>query len=290
MSYSLNPNLPRVRMEAVKLIRQGWSTREVARHFGYDQSAVVRWCGRAPTDSRAQVIPTRSSRPHHHPHELSSELIRKIVAQRLKRGRCAEVVHADLVRQGIVVNLSSVKRTLEREGLLKKRSPWKRYHAPVERPQVASVGDLVQVDTIHFVPLRGIRFYAYTLLDVYSKWAYAKITSRINTHYSLLFTEEAQSLSPFAFNMLQSDHGSEFSTWFTENAGIDHRHSRVRKCNDNAHIERFNRTIQEECFRGLREDPLVYQQALDEYLPYYNTERLHLGLNLKTPLEVMPSY
>jgi len=26
------------------------------------------------------------------------------------------------------------------------------------------------------------------------------------------------------------------------------------------------------------------------YLPYYNNERLHLGLNLKTPLQVLLSY
>jgi len=34
MPYSKNPYLPKVRMEAVNLVYQGWSTRKVARHFG----------------------------------------------------------------------------------------------------------------------------------------------------------------------------------------------------------------------------------------------------------------
>lgn len=88
--------------------------------------------------------------------------------------------------------------------------------------------------------------------------------------------------------MLQSDHGSEFSMWFTEHIkkqGVAHRHSRVRKPSDNGHIERFNRTLQDECLRGLPRTIGAYKRALPEYIHYYNAERLHLGLNLKTPLE-----
>ena len=35
MPYTNNPNLPRVRMEAVELVQQGKSVRETARHFGF---------------------------------------------------------------------------------------------------------------------------------------------------------------------------------------------------------------------------------------------------------------
>jgi len=34
----------------------------------------------------------------------------------------------------------------------------------------------------------------------------------------------------------------------------------------------------------------VYQKAIKEYLPYYNGQRLHLGINLQTPLQMVPSY
>jgi transposase InsO family protein len=105
--------------------------------------------------------------------------------------------------------------------------------------------------------------------------------------------KEAQKQASFRFKTIQSDHGPEFSTWFSEQAGrlnLVHRHSRVRKPNDNGHLERFNRTIQEECLNQIPATPVLYQRAIDKYLIYYNNQRLHLGINLKTPLEVVLSY
>jgi len=94
--------------------------------------------------------------------------------------------------------------------------------------------------------------------------------------------------------MLQSDHGSEFSNWFTENIrtqlGSNHRHSRVRKPSDNGHLERFNRTLQEECLKDIPKTLRAYRKAIPEYVHYYNNERLHLGINLKTPMQVVTSY
>ena len=163
----------------------------------------------------------------------------------------------------------------------------------MERPYVALPGDLVEVDTIHIGPHRPGRLYIYTLVDVYSRWAWATVALRINTRHSIRFVAAAQKLAPFRFSMIQSDHGQEFSTYFTENiqvTGVVHRHSRVRQPNDNAHLERFNRTIQEECLNRIPETLKSYQKEIPEYLHYYNNERLHLGLNLKTPSQVIPSY
>jgi transposase InsO family protein len=280
-------------MEAVRLVKyRGWSTRQVARYTGYNQSTVVRWCSKDATGGWRN-IPTESSRPHSHPKELPSEIVEAILRKRSERNRCAEVVHQELQRDGIVVSLSSVKRTLKRYGCIRPRSPWKRWHFSDPRPLALNPGDLVQLDTIHIVPRRYetyARFYVYTLLDVFSRWAWAKVYTRPNTHNSVRFVKEAQRYAPFSFSYLQSDHGSEFSTWFTENVKVAHRHSRVRKPNDNAHVERFNRTIQEECLRGLRPSPEAYQHAIKKYLSYYNQQRLHIGINYQTPLEVMRSY
>jgi putative transposase len=289
MPYTTNPHLPLLRMKAVLLVRRGWSTRKVARHTGFNQSTIVRWVRRAPRDGR-ETIPTKSSRPHHHPRSLPRSMIDEIRMKRLAHHRCAEVVHQELKNAGVVVSLSSVKRTLRREGLLRRRSPWKRLHRSLERPEAVKPGDLVELDTIHVLPRGGERFYAYTLIDVVSRWAYAKTVTRINTHQSPRFLREAQGQAPFVFTTLQSDHGSEFSTNFSDRAHVVHRHSRVRQPNDNGHLERFNRTVQEECLNHAPTSPLHYRQALTKYLPYYNTKRLHLGLNLKTPCQVMPSY
>ena len=60
MAYTNSLERPRVRMEAVRLVRKGWSTRKVARHMGFNHSSIVRWVDRAPLDGR-KIIPTESS-------------------------------------------------------------------------------------------------------------------------------------------------------------------------------------------------------------------------------------
>ena len=190
----------------------------------------------------------------------------------------------------MAVSLPSVQRTLDRLGFLKKRSPWKRPHDITERPIVTHSGALIQVDTIHIVLPNGERLYVYTLIDLFSRWAYAEVVERISAQASVNFVWRAKKISPFVFEMIQSDHGSEFSTWFTlclKKKKINHRHSRVRQSNDNAHIERFNRTIQEECLDHTANTFENFQKEIPIYLKYYNTERIHMGINYQTPLEVL---
>jgi putative transposase len=176
-----------------------------------------------------------------------------------------------------------VKRTLDRSELLKKRSPWKRYHPHVDRPYVLSAGDLVQIDTIHLMVSQKKRIYIFILLDVYSRWVYVKAYERMNSQLMLEFVREAQSHASFTFNMLQSDHGPEFGKWFVIQIQKNHRYTRIGKPNDNSHIERFNRTVQEECLDKTERNVKNLNEALEKYILYYNTERLHMGIKFKTP-------
>jgi len=288
MAYTTNPHLPKVRRDAVRLVKyRGWSTRKVARHTGYNQSTIVRWCKKDPSGGWYEIL-TLSSRPKTMPLALPREIISAIVVKRNGRQRCGQVVHQELLRDGVQVSLSSVQRTLDRCGLLKKRSPWKRPHDYTERPDATYSGALLQIDTIHIMAPDGSRIYIYTIIDLFSRWAYAEAVEKIGAKESVWFVERAKKMAPFAFSMIQSDHGSEFSTWFTRGCwrmSINHRHGRVRQSNDNAHIERFNRTIQEECLDRIPKTLRAYRKEIPEYLHYYNTERMHLGLNYKTPLK-----
>ena len=285
MAYTTNPYLPRVRRDAADLVRRGWGVRKVARYVGVSPGTITKWVKKAQ-EIGYHPIPTKSSRPKKHPKQLSEKLIREIYDKRVSTKRCAEVIHQELINDGILVSLSSVKRTLDRMGLLKKRSPWKRYHPPMLRPDVEKQGDLVQVDTIHLMHPAG-RIYVFTLLDVYSRWAYARAYPHANTKTALRFVNTAQRLASFQFKTLQSDHGSEFSQWFTDHVFSIHRHSRVRRPNDNAHLERFNRTVQEECLDGVPVTVKELNKALTKYIPHYNTKRLHLGLKLRTPEQIL---
>jgi len=289
MPYTTNQYVPRLRMKAAQLvIRGGWSTREVARYTGYNQSSIVRWVEQA-RHSNQLVIPTCSSKPHHHPHELAPDIISAILRYRAERNQCAEILHHRLLKAGRLVSLSSVKRVLRRFGC-SRYSRWKKWHQYPPRPLAEKPGILVEIDTIHDGPHED-RLYVYTMLDVCSRFAHALPTEHINTHRSLGFVRTAS--LPFPIATLQSDHGPEFSKWFSRminTMGIAHRHSRVRRPNDNAHLERFNRTLQDECLSRIPRSLKAYRKEIPEYLRYYNIDRPHMGLNFKTPTEVMQSY
>jgi len=274
--------MPKVRREAADMARRGFTKEEVGRRFGVGSSTICKWVKKARIYGH-NAIPTLSSKPKHHPKQLSNELVWKIFQQRIKNKRCAEVVHQELLNQGIKTSLSSVKRTLDRNGLLKKRSLWKRYHPHVDRPYPLKAGDLIEIDTIHLMISEKKRIYVFTLIDVYSRWVYVKCYQRMSSKICLNFVREAQLKASFKFKMLQSDHGPEFGSWFVTQIKKNHRYTRIGKPNDNAHIERFNRTLQEECLDKLPVDVLKINCELKRYLRYYNYERLHLGLNLKTP-------
>jgi putative transposase len=223
-------------------------------------------------------IQTRSSEPHIKWKKTSPELERRIVGMRKVNGRCTEAIHLLLKRTGVLVHPSTIHRVLDRNKCLKKKSPYKRYHPHVDRPYPLKQGDLVQLDTIHLMTGEKTRIYVFTLIDVYSRSAYAKAYGRMSGRISLNFLKEAQE-SMFQFNMLQSDHGPEFGNWFVSQALKSHRYTRIGKPNDNAHIERFNRTLQEECLDKIPRKVSTINFHLKRYLTYYNNQRIHLGIS-----------
>lgn len=286
MSYTTNPNMPKVRRDAAQMVYKGYSKAEVGRRFGVGSSTICKWVKKAEKYGY-YPIPTLSSRPRHHPKELPSDLVWKIFGQRVKSKRCAEVVHQELKNDGVEVSLSSVKRVLDRAGLTKKRSPWKRYHPHVDRPLPKNPGDLVEMDTIHLMVDKKKRIYVFVLIDVYSRWVYVKAYEHMNSLQMLRFVREAQRAAPFHFSMLQSDHGPEFGKLFVSRIKKDHRFTRIGKPNDNAHVERFNRTIQEECLDRVDSNVPVLNKAIKKYVHYYNHTRLHMGIAFLAPIQLI---
>ncbi len=293
MAYTTNPHASKARGDAVRLVKlRGYTQSQAARYTGVSQGTISKWVRKAPDDLRKN-IPTVSSRPQYSPNALSEEIVSKIREVRLRHNRCAPVVHKELSNKGIRVSLSSVKRTLRRQGLIKEKSKWKRYRPHIPRPLALYPGALVQVDTIHYVDIvTGERKYIYTLIDLFTRKTYAEYSSRISAKRSLEFILRAERYLGFKFSTVQTDNGPEFSKYFDDELRyrkITLRHSRVRKPNDNAHIERFNRTIQEECI-GKYIDEKTIERDLKRYLYYYNEERLHLGIQLTTPNSMLKNY
>lgn len=167
---------------------------------------------------------------------------------RCQKYECAEIVQYKLSKEGIVVSLSSVKRTIKRNELWRKK---RKYRWNEKRPLPTAPGELIQIDTVHYVnPLNRSRLYIYTAIDLHTRMTYAKVSPKLSEQGAIETIFAAQEFMGFSFKMVQSDNGAEFQKRFQQRlntAGIKTRHSRVRHPNDDAHIERFNRTLRKEC-------------------------------------------
>jgi transposase InsO family protein len=318
MGYSSNPLLPNARAQAVRLVvEQGVSLSIAARRCGVHRTTLWRWLRKwrslnqyiqltndnrprrssdkqKPSSFRLSAckwrIPTDSSRPHFFGRAVPSTVVERIRYYRTKYNRCAAIVHAYCKQEGTKVSLSTVRRVLNRLGLVI-RQKWQRtWRPPLPRPEAQSPGDFVQTDTVHLYDHRTKkRSYLYTLIDVYSRWAYAEYSTVLSQSIAADVIRRAQSYAHFHFKIVQADNGPEFSKNFEEllqAQGTTVRHSRVRRPNDDAHIERFNRTIQEECIGSTNPFSEELYGKVANYLAYYNEERLHLGLECKTPASV----
>ena len=317
MAYSTNPHLPKARATALRLLLvEDLSVHVVANKCGVHRSTVWRWkkkwddlnrrmqkenCNRPRREKTTRLhgyswrIPTLSSRPHSCSHAIPDDIVRLVLAARYELKRCAEVIwHHVTTALHLQVSLSSVRRILRRHHCFDgARKPRVRRDNP-RRPQVTAPGELVQTDTIHHVdPTTGRRLYYYTVIDLYTRLAYAKVATRILPGVAATAVLEARQAFGFPFTMVQSDNGPEYGHYFEQQmhrAGIQTRHSRLHRPNDNAHIERFNRTIQEECIGSSwrKSVPLSRQrETLAAYLDFYNQKRVHLGIQMQTPAEML---
>ncbi|MHB1865867.1 MAG: integrase core domain-containing protein [Candidatus Saccharimonadales bacterium] len=320
MAYSTNPNLPRARALALKLlINEGLPLQVVANKCGVHRSTIYRWKHKwleinqniqlenfnRPTrnpgsqfraTSLSWLIPTSSSKPKYSPNAIPEHIVELVISLRIILKRCAEVVWFHLTQDnGVNISISSVRRILKRHHYINGRKKRVRPSNPI-RPNVTKPGELVQTDTIHYVdPLTKRRKYVYTVIDLYTRMTYAEIHSHIRPGIAASTITRAELCFGFKFNMVQADNGPEYSHYFEDTLArqsINTRHSRLHRPNDNAHIERYNRTIQDEClgrYLDFKNTNKQIQAKLNKYLEFYNNKRVHLSLQYRTPSQMLQS-
>lgn len=158
-------------------------------------------------------------------------------------------------------------------------------------------GHLVALDTIErFV--NGCRRYVITFEDIYTRFSFAWCTKSHASLAAAEFFTLCQRAFPHSYDFLfvLTDNGSEFKKHFTaelQRLHLIHFHAYPKTPKMNAHVERFNRTIQEEFIdyhTWLLKDPDDFNRKLMDYLVFYNTERVHHAFkNQLSPVQFMLS-
>jgi len=138
----------------------------------------------------------------------------------------------------------------------------------------------------------GTKRYTLTAIDVSGRFAYARTYMNHSSDSARDFLKRLIQRAPFVTTEIQTDNGSEFAHHFHEAClalGITHYHTYPRSPKMNAFIERFNRTLSEECLvfnRSLMRDNVdQFNDTLVDWLYWYNFERPHEGLGLLSPME-----
>jgi transposase InsO family protein len=230
-----------------------------------------------PPAVEAMVLEMRRSHPYWGARRIAFELVRK----RVERAPSESAVYRCLVRAAVIDPVSRQRR----------RETWKRWErgAPME---------LWQLDVVHgFLLADGTSAKALTGVDDHSRYC---VSAR------LMARERTQSVCDGFSSALKTygvpaqvltDNGKVFTGRFAQppvevlfdricrENGVDHLLTAPRSPTTTGKIERFHKTLRVEfdtrqVFKTLK----TAQEALDEWVNYYNTQRPHQSLADATPV------
>jgi transposase InsO family protein len=195
--------------------------------------------------------------------------------------------------------------TAEQVQFLEKNNPqWRERHVESSRP-----GELLSQDTFFVGHLKGVgKVYLQAVVDTCSSYAFGLLaTSKQPETAALLLHND---VLPFyrekeiEISAMLTDNGREFCgteahpyELYLALNDIEHRRTQVRHPQTNGFVERFNRTVLDEFFRGafrehFYESVEALQEDLDRWLVHYNTERPHQGYRNqgRRPIETIELY
>lgn len=186
--------------------------------------------------------------------------------------------------------LRTFPQKIDHFGRIVKRKPKKVLRKP-KHFKALYPGHMVSFDTIELV-IFSKKYYIITCEDIYTRMAFAWATT---SHASLAakeFFAKVIKLFPFPIANILTDNGSEFKKHFSQalqELCLLHYHSYPKCPKMNAHLERFNRTIQEE-FANYHAGALLFidnfNRLLIDWLDWYNTRRVHYAFGNKlSPLQ-----
>ena len=158
-------------------------------------------------------------------------------------------------------------------------------HFRAERP-----GHCVALDSIE-LRAQNERRYIITCTDLHSHFAWAWATRSHASAAAAQFFRLIQAVFPFAIEAVLTDNGSEFQRHFAAALAdhlFTHWHTYPKTPKMNAHCERFNRTLQDECIDYhydllFLDDITDFNLELLRYLAWYNLERPHFSLPTPVP-------
>ena len=209
----------------------------------------------------------------------------------------------DLRNQGWVVNHKLVYKLMCEMGLrakVRRRRPYASYAGTIshiadnklDRKFTPDQPNTVFVSDVTEFRVAGRKVYLSPVMDLFDR---SIVAHTVDTSPSTAFTADSLTkaiavCAPEPGWMMHTDQGFQYQHWswrnlIHDNGGVQSM-SRKANCYDNAVMENFFGHLKTEMYHGQVFDTVAeFNQAIDEYIQWYNTERIQQRLKGLTPIQ-----
>ena len=289
MHYSTRLGYATIRASWVADRKAGLKQREILQKHRISKGTLYRWLKRDSMESRR-------STPHRQPRKLSAA-----VEQRILDARIALHWGPNRLSYLLGIPASTIYKVLKRRGI---NRLFPKSKLPIVRYEMSTPGALVHVDVkklgtlgLYDDPHKRRRGPGHECLHVAiddcARIGYAEIHPDETAATATAFLERM--VVWFAsigvkIQRVMTDHGVAYTSsyWRDDCQLLEIRHILipVRHPQTNGKVERFIRTISDEVLKGrVYGTTEARARVLENYLPYYNTERQHTAIGGLTPFQ-----
>jgi 2'-5' RNA ligase len=185
---------------------------------------------------------------------------------------------------GLDISTTIIYRYYKRRKLIRKPQRKFSWYEPMKHHlTVKNPGEGVQMD-VKYVYAHGARKFQFSVFDPFTRKYHFTVFSNRESVNSVVAFKKAEQYFGFKFSSIQTDNGSEFRgafhDWLTRKK-MPHYFIPKKSPWWNANVERVHRTIDDEFYQN----PYRIWKTPQEWLQFYNFERIHLTLNGLTPHE-----
>jgi len=271
------------------LHQRGESFSALSREHGIAREVLSRWWRDYEAGGLAGLQP-RSRRPHSSPRQMSAATERRVLALRGQRRS------AVWIARELHIGYGTVQRLLEARGVNRLPRP------PRPRPrryEKHRPGELVHIDLKYLPALRNARNdFEFAAVDDFSREAVVWIATEQTSAAATTFLERVAATLPYPIEAVLTDNAMAFTmrhalhaerrTQFQQacqSLGIAHYLLRPYAPQSNGKVERFFRTVDDECLHVRQLFTFnARSRAVNDFVWYYNHERPHLSLGGMTPV------
>ena len=207
----------------------------------------------------------------------------------LRHDSAVTLIRKDLLKNDLEREQKKFTRSLERMNNLVVTAP---IAGQLSFVKVTPGQQVASGESIAEIKVLDQYYYICVVLDLFSRRILSySISDSINTALTLAAFDDAfQSRNPPQDLMFHSDQGAQYTSYIfrahLKELHIKQSFSTPGTPYDNSVCESFFHTLKKEAlYHHLYGTPQELQAVLDEYINFYNSQRPHRKLNMKTPIQ-----